>query len=129
MDAIALRKLALRIGTSLPAAEHCFPFGPETEVCKVVGKVFLLGGELRGKPLVTLKCEPESGLALQEEFPDITPGYHMNKKHWISIGGGDAITEELVDELVRTSYTLVVDSLPRAERPGLSAQAVKGIEH
>jgi predicted DNA-binding protein (MmcQ/YjbR family) len=79
--------------------------------------------------LVTVKCEPESGLALREEFPTIVPGYHVNKKHWISISAGDDITEDLVDELVRTSYTLVVETLPRAKRPGLSAQAVRGIEH
>jgi predicted DNA-binding protein (MmcQ/YjbR family) len=129
MDGITLRTLALQIGAGLPSAEPCFPFGPQTEVCKVVGKVFLLGGELRGEPLVTVKCEPESGLALREEFPTIVPGYHVNKKHWISISAGDDITEDLVDELVRTSYTLVVETLPRAKRPGLSAQAVRGIEH
>jgi predicted DNA-binding protein (MmcQ/YjbR family) len=127
VDGLALRTLALRIATGLPAAEHCYPFGPETEVCKVVGKMFLLAGELRGEPLVTLKCEPEYSLALQEEFPTISPGYHTNKKHWISVRGGQEITEELVDELVRTSYTLVVDTLPRAQRPGLSAQAMRGI--
>ncbi|GAB6897182.1 MmcQ/YjbR family DNA-binding protein [Kineosporia succinea] len=128
MDGMSLRELALRVATGLPAAEHCFPFGPEHEVCKVVGKVFFLTGELRGEPLVTLKCEPESSLALQEEFPEITPGYHMNKKHWISMRGGDGLDEGLVDELVRTSYTLVVDTLPRSKRPGLSARALKGVE-
>ena len=127
MDGEALRTLALRIATSLPSAEHCFPFGPETEVCKVAGKVFFLVGELGGEPLVTLKCEPEYSLALQEEFSAVSGGYHMNKKHWISLRAGDEVTEELVDELVRTSYTLVVDTLPRARRPGLSAQAMKGL--
>ncbi|GAA3599228.1 MmcQ/YjbR family DNA-binding protein [Kineosporia mesophila] len=127
MDGTTLRATALRIATGLPAAEHCFPFGPETEVCKVVGKVYFLAGELHGEPLVTLKCDPEHSLSLQEQFPDVFPGYHMNKKHWISIGGGDDITEDLIDELVRSSYTLVVSTLPRAKRPGLSAQAMKGI--
>ncbi|MBT0768390.1 MmcQ/YjbR family DNA-binding protein [Kineosporia sp. J2-2] len=127
MDGSSLCALALRIATGLPAATSGFPFGPETEVCKVAGKVFLLTGDLRGEPLVTLKCEPEYSLALQEEFTSIFPGYHMNKKHWISIEAGDDITGDLLDELVRTSYTLVVDTLPRAKRPGLSAQAVRGI--
>jgi predicted DNA-binding protein (MmcQ/YjbR family) len=128
MDGPALRALALRIATGLPSAEHCFPFGPETEVCKVAGKVFFLAGELGGEPLVTLKCEPEYSRALQEEFPAVSPGYHMNKKHWISVRAGDEVTEELVDELVRTSFMLVVETLPRAKRPGLSARAMKGID-
>lgn len=123
-----LRAHALRIATGLPSAEHCFPFGPETEVCKVVGKVFFLAGELQGEPLVTLKCDPEESIALQEEFAGISSGYHMNKKHWISVRAGDEITEELVDELVRASYTLVVETLPRAKRPALSARAFKGLD-
>jgi len=128
MNGKDLHTHALRIGKALPAAEASFPFGPETEVCKVVGKVFLLAGELGGEPLVSLKCEPEESLALQEQFPAISPGYHLNKKHWISVRAGDEITGELLDELVRTSYTLVVQTLPRARRPGLSARAMKGIE-
>ncbi|GAB3276081.1 MmcQ/YjbR family DNA-binding protein [Kineosporia babensis] len=128
MDGTALRALAVKIAGSLPSAELCFPFGPETEVAKVAGKVFFLTAELRGEQLVTVKCEPEDGLALQEQFRDtVIPGYHMNKKHWISVRGGDEVDRALVDELVRTSYTLVVDTLPRAKRPGLSATAMKGI--
>ncbi|GLY19005.1 hypothetical protein Kisp01_60190 [Kineosporia sp. NBRC 101677] len=129
MDGKTLRTLAVRIATALPEAEFGFPFGPEHEVAKVVGKVFFLATELRGEHLVTLKCEPEHSLALQEEFAGaVFPGYHMNKKHWISLRGTDQVDEDLVDELVRTSYTLVVDTLPRAARPGLSAQALKGLQ-
>jgi len=128
VDGKTLRRLAMKIAGGLPAADHEWPFGPETDVFKVVGKVFLLAGELAGEPLVTMKCEPEHSLALQQEFGSISPGYHMNKKHWISLSAGPDLTGELIDELVRTSYTLVVDTLPRARRPRLSAQALRGIE-
>ena len=64
-----------------------------------------------------LKCEPEQSKALQQQYEEIVPGYHMNKRHWLSIRAGDAVTRELVDELVRNSYELVVEGLPRMKRP------------
>ena len=41
----------------------------------------------------------------------------MNKRHWLTIRVGDSVTRELVDELVRNSYELVVEGLPRTKRP------------
>lgn len=102
---------------AFPAVELGYPFGPETPVFKVVGKVFaILGAE--GRMRVTLKADPEDARALVETFPEITPGYHMNKKHWISVDlpAGDAP----LAELIRDSYELVVATLPRAQRPTLS---------
>lgn len=55
--------------------------------------------------------------ALSEENADITAGYHMNEKHWITLEGGHAIDKKLVKELVTESYLLVVDHLPKAQQP------------
>jgi predicted DNA-binding protein (MmcQ/YjbR family) len=93
------------------------PFGPNYDVFKVGGKVFMLTTEVPGRMVVTLKCEPDLALLLQAEYPTITPGYHMNKKHWISIAAGSAITRDLISELVSNAYLLVVDKLPRHLRP------------
>ena len=41
----------------------------------------------------------------------------MNKKHWITLEGGDGVTKEFVRELVTDSYRLVVAHLPKAEQP------------
>ncbi|MGY1690201.1 MmcQ/YjbR family DNA-binding protein [Geodermatophilus sp. SYSU D01105] len=111
--------LAIAMGTAaqLPAVTHEHPFGPEWEVFKVVGKVFLLATEVPGEPVVTLKCEPEHSRALQQRYAEVVPGYHMDKRHWLTIRAGDAMTRELVDELVRNSYELVVEGLPRRKRP------------
>jgi predicted DNA-binding protein (MmcQ/YjbR family) len=97
------------------AAEE-FPFGPETSVFKVGGRIFALGA-LDGRPLtVNLKCDPEEALRLRAEHPGlVVPGYHMNKRHWNTVTVG-ALPESLVRELVEDSYDLVVAGLPRALR-------------
>ncbi|MDN5631735.1 MmcQ/YjbR family DNA-binding protein [Glutamicibacter protophormiae] len=99
-------------GTGL---EH--PFGPEWDVFKVCGKVFMLLTELGEEPLVTLKARPEDARALREQYAAITPGYHMNKKHWITLRPSAELDRELVEELVTESYLLVLEGLPRYRRP------------
>ncbi|GAA2227291.1 MmcQ/YjbR family DNA-binding protein [Streptomyces amakusaensis] len=92
-----------------------FPFGPETSVFKVAGKMFALSA-LDGEPLtVNLKCEPEIAERLRADHPEIVPGWHMNKRHWntVTVGG---LPAKMVRELIEDSYDLVVAGLPRAER-------------
>ncbi|WP_175411150.1 MmcQ/YjbR family DNA-binding protein [Streptomyces sp. TRM64462] len=98
------------------AAVEDFPFGPETSVFKVAGKMFALSA-LDGRPLtVNLKCEPENALRLRAEHPElIVPGWHMNKRHWNTVRA-DALPAGLVRELVEDSYDLVVAGLQRAQR-------------
>ncbi|SDJ97356.1 Predicted DNA-binding protein, MmcQ/YjbR family [Cryobacterium psychrotolerans] len=105
---------------SLPQAIETFPFGEEASVFKTSGngKIFALTA-LAAEPLtVSLKCDPEDSRALREEFPgQITPGYHLNKKHWITIvlgGEGEgAPPDELVEQLLRESHALVRPKPPR----------------
>lgn len=92
-------------------------FGPDWELHKVSGKVFMLMTDMPGRPVVILKADPDDAAALRDQYPDISPGYHMNKRHWITVEGGDTIDEKLVDELVTDSYRLVVSGLPQAKRP------------
>ncbi|MBM9621670.1 MmcQ/YjbR family DNA-binding protein [Streptomyces zhihengii] len=97
------------------AAVEEFPFGPETSVFKVLGKMFALSA-LEGAPLtVNLKCDPENAVRLRAEHPAIAPGYHMNKRHWNTVTVGE-LPDRMVRELVEDSYDLVVAGLPRAER-------------
>jgi predicted DNA-binding protein (MmcQ/YjbR family) len=77
----------------------------------------MLMTDLPGRPVVILKADPDNAAVLREQYADITPGYHMNKTHWITLEGGGTIDEKLVQELVTESYRLVVGGLPRSERP------------
>jgi predicted DNA-binding protein (MmcQ/YjbR family) len=88
-------------------AEETFPFGPETSVFKVRGKMFALA-QLQRQPLkVSVKCEPELGEQLRATYDEIEPGYHLNKRHWLTITCGGAASDDLVRELVAGSYDLV----------------------
>ena len=109
---------------SLPQAVETFPFGEETSVFKTSGngKIFALAA-LASEPLtVSLKCDPEESRALREEFPLwITPGYHLNKKHWITIVLDGQVPAELVEQLLRDSHALVRPRVPRTQhRPNVA---------
>ena len=100
---------------SLPQAIETFPFGEETSVFRTSGndKIFALSS-LASEPLaVSLKCDPEESEALRAEFPQITPGYHLNKKHWITVVLDGQVPETLVEQLIRGSHSLVRPRIPR----------------
>jgi len=72
---------------------------------------------LDAQPLtVSLKCEPSLADALRAEHPAVRPGYHLNKRHWITVTLDDSLPDELVLGLLEDSYELVVDRLPSHER-------------
>jgi predicted DNA-binding protein (MmcQ/YjbR family) len=117
MDGEELHEVAVRTAMALPAVAETQPFGEGAFVYKVVGKMFVMTSELRGVPIVNLKCAPPHGAALVREHAEITPGWHMNKQHWITLSPGDGIDATLVEDLVGNAYDLVVAGLPRAKRP------------
>ena len=116
MDGLTLPTCAKRLALELPFTEHCWPFGPEYDVFKVGGKIFMLVSELRGRPLVNLKADPQKSLLNQQIYRGVEPGYHLNKKHWISLYGTEDITPELVTDLIADSWNLVVDKLPKKDQ-------------
>lgn len=81
------------------------------------GKVFMLMTDLPGRPVVILKADPDDAVALREQHAAITPGYHMNKRHWITVEGGQTIDEKLLKELLVDSHRLVVRGFPSRSSP------------
>lgn len=104
----------------LPGTTESFPFDETTLVFKVAGKMYALAS-LDAVPLrVNLKCEPEEALRLRMQWPeDVLPGYHMNKKHWNTVVFEGLLPDDLLQELIRHSYELVVKGLPRKLRDTL----------
>ncbi|WP_203138104.1 MmcQ/YjbR family DNA-binding protein [Microbacterium sp. JZ31] len=117
MEGDTLQRYARDRAEELPGAGLEHPFGPEWDVFKVRDRVFMLLTEVTGEPIVTVKAAPQDGEALRAEYDDITPGYHMNKRHWITLRPGGRLQKHIVEELVTESYLLVVEKLPRARRP------------
>jgi predicted DNA-binding protein (MmcQ/YjbR family) len=91
-----------------PSVTEGFPFGEDTLVFKVKGKIFFLAG-LESMPLqFNVKCEPEKAIELREEYPgSVLPGYHMNKKHWNTIIVDGRLAAKQLKEMIDHSYELV----------------------
>jgi predicted DNA-binding protein (MmcQ/YjbR family) len=88
-----------------PEVTESFPFDETTLVFKTKGKMFAL---LNLEPpfSINLKCNPEYAIELREEHEGITPGYHMNKKHWNTVRL-DMVSQELVQSLIDHSFELI----------------------
>ena len=95
------------------------PFGSDTLVFKVIGKMFALMN-LEGALQLNLKCDPEEAIRLREEFDAVLPGYHMNKKHWNTIIVDGRITENQIRKWIDDSYRLVVLKLTKKEQVFIS---------
>lgn len=111
-----VQAIAARAADNMPWTTRGNPFGSDWEVFKTRGKVFLLLTDVKGEPVTILKCEPDYAAALRGSGLGITPGYHMNKRHWITITDGAQVSAGLVEDLVRGSYELVLPKRARRAR-------------
>jgi len=100
---------------SKPGVEETFPFGPNTLVYKVNGKMFLATGLDEEQLSFNIKCEPDLALELREQYPCVQPGYHMNKKHWNTIVVDGSVSVKLLKEWIDHSYDLVAK--PASKKP------------
>jgi len=115
MDLEELRDYCL----SLPATFEDTPFGPDTLVFKVSGKIFALTGLEAVNLSVNLKCEPEKAIELRERYFEIIPGFHMNKSHWNTVSCTGNLNNQFIKELIQDSYELVVKSMTKKQRESL----------
>lgn len=108
MDVETIRKYCL----GKKSVKESFPFGENTLVFKVAGKVFLLLSLDRRPLQFNVKCDPERAEELREEFSSVIPAFHMNKKHWNTIIIDGHISARLIREWIDESYKLVIKTLP-----------------
>ena len=100
-----------------PGSAEDYPFGDEVAVFKVAGKMFALVPLGPPPGSVSLKCDPGLAADLRGRYAGITPGYHLNKRHWNTVTVDGSLPDDLVADLIDDSYGLVVASLPKARRP------------
>jgi predicted DNA-binding protein (MmcQ/YjbR family) len=84
-----------------------YPFGLTASVFKVGGKIFAIASLTKEPFDISLKCEPEIGELLRAGHDSIVPGYHLNKRHWITVTLGRDAADPLVRDLIEDSYDLV----------------------
>ena len=104
---------------SFAGAEETFPFGPNTSVFKVAGKMFALSQLGADSLRVSLKCEPELAAALRGAPAAVLPGYHLNTRHWNTVVIDGSLPDDAIRDMLEDSYDLVVSKLPRARRRAL----------
>jgi len=110
MDLAQFREYCL----SKPRATEGTPFGPDVLVFKFSGKMFALAALDEMPTTVNLKCDPDLALELRDRYEQVTPGYHMNKKHWNTVGiEGGGIPDPELRKMIDHSYDLVAKGLPK----------------
>jgi len=97
-----------------------FPFGEQTLVFKVMGKMFALT-QIDEFVSINLKCDPENALLLREQYNEVQPGYHMNKKHWNTVLIDGSVGDKKLMKWIDHSYDEVVKKLPRKQQKELNS--------
>jgi predicted DNA-binding protein (MmcQ/YjbR family) len=109
MDLAKFREYCL----SKPSATEGTPFGPDTLVFKVGGKIFAITSFDEVPARANLKCDPDLALELRDRYEQVRPGYHMNKKHWNTIDIESGIPDAEIRKMIDHSYDLVAKRLPK----------------
>ena len=105
--------------SSLPGAVEEYPFGPQAQVFKVAGKMFATLAISEEIPKITLKALPDDVVQLCDQYSTVTPGYYMNKKHWLTIELSGELSTATVKKLINDSYQLVVAKLSQKEKDNI----------
>ncbi len=112
MDIESLREYCL----SKAGTKETLPFGPDTLVYKVGGKVYLLMGLESESLRFNVKCDPDLAIELREQYACVLPGWHMNKKHWNTIVVDGSVSGKQLREWIDHSYNLILNSLPQKQK-------------
>jgi predicted DNA-binding protein (MmcQ/YjbR family) len=108
-----------------------YPFGDEVMVFKVKNKMFAtlaLGTIAKGVDKtdddkkhwwMNLKCDPDEAVMLRDIFPAIIPGYHMDKRLWITIILDGSVPQGEVERLMDNSYLLVVSKMSKKDQQSI----------
>ncbi|WP_028925019.1 MmcQ/YjbR family DNA-binding protein [Pseudonocardia acaciae] len=102
-----------------PGSAEDYPFGDGVAVFKVAGRMFALVSLGAAPGSVSLKCNPDMAEGLRARYPAVTPGYHLNKRHWNTVVLDGSVPDDELLEMLDHSYDLVVARLPRAQRDDL----------
>ena len=116
MNAAALRTACL----AMTGAERDLPLRP--------GELGLQGRRARSSPSagwtrepplrISLKCEPGLAEQLRASHAAITPGYHLNKRHWNTVVLDGSLPDAMVRDMIEDSYDLIVAKLPKRDPSG-----------
>ena len=107
----------------MPGAVETFSFGPGCSVFKAPNTKMFAVSVTSAEPLaVSVKCDPDRASDLRRDYSAVVEGYHLNKRHWITVTLNSHVPDEMVRELIEDSYDLVKAPATRAKtvRPRVS---------
>jgi predicted DNA-binding protein (MmcQ/YjbR family) len=88
------------------------PFDENTLVFKVMEKMFSLCNMMEFE-FCNLKCDPEKAMELRERFREVTPAWHMSKKHWNSVHFHGKLNDKQIQDWITDSYHLVIGKMSK----------------
>src|SRR6185295_12960931 len=101
---------------ALPAVTEDVKWGHD--LCFLVGSKMFTVVDLEPPHLIAFKCTPETFGELVER-PGIIPAPYMARNMWVQEQElGNVLDRRELEPLVKTSYDLVVATLPKSKRPG-----------
>lgn len=122
MDIVTFREYCL----SLPQTEETLPFDDDTLVYKVSGRMFAMISLSRPDHFA-VKCHPDRALLIRDRYAEITPGWHLNKRHWNDVSIVGELSDAFLKAEIRHSYFVVVRNnvTPRQHREMVLAMAAE----
>lgn len=98
-----------------PSTEKVFQPAWQANKYLLCGKMYSYIGtdDRNGRPVITLKLEPEFSDMLRCRYQDIVPGYYMNKLHWSTIYLDGNVPQDVIADIVFASYKWVLSSLSK----------------
>jgi predicted DNA-binding protein (MmcQ/YjbR family) len=89
-------------------------------VFKIGGKMFaVIGLDPASDHCMSFKCTPEKFAELIERS-GIMPAPYVARYHWVALESFDALREKELKALLRNSYDLVIEKLPKKMKAQLS---------
>lgn len=104
---------------TLPYATERSPFGPDTLALEIGGKIFCLMDLSGHWSFYNIKVHPDLAVELCERYAGIRPGFHMNKRHWISVDFDCGLPPDRERGLIEHAYRRTALGLPRRLRRSL----------
>lgn len=105
---------------ALPGVTEDIKWG--NDLCFCVSEKMFAVLNLEPPHSISFKCTPERFAELIER-PGIRPAPYMARNRWVQEEQlGDALERGELEQLVKTSYELVVATLPKSRRPGATTR-------
>lgn len=106
---------------SLPGAEHDFKIEWQWDRYLLRGKLFaavctpsgMKDESYNGHTLVNLKCDPRLAELYRGAHAEVLPGFYCDKRNWNAVLLDGELPDELLREMCRQSYELVLEKLPK----------------